>query len=280
MQERTTDLDPALPATPSVASAWQRRLLVAESALLLGPVAAVALLAFAFALLSALRLTPAGALVLANGVVALLALFATMRGVAAYRLRGDDGLRALSRRTLSAMVAGVMLVGLGALAACVEVGMPTLDSGVLPANLLGLPAVVPCVHLLWLRANALRGEAVKTRRLWAAPAMFALALAALQWLTTGPLAFDRARWDALADVAHDPWFRRQRMADALLADEALVGRTRAEIVALLGEPDYDGEGMTYALGRARGIDGFGDDLLRLSFDADGRVAQAHVGDDD
>jgi hypothetical protein len=72
------------------------------------------------------------------------------------------------------------------------------------------------------------------------------------WATTTDGPFDPAAW-----AASDYWSgNRNPMADELLRSRALIGRQRAEVVGLLGEPpetsyfsDWD---MVYRLGPERG----------------------------
>jgi hypothetical protein len=267
--------------------ATHRHLVVAESWLLLAPTTLLTVAASAFALLFALRGTPSSALVAVNGVLAVLALVATWTASGAYRRHGDDGLLVLWPPVVLAMRAGVLLVGLGVLGVLVERVASPIDTGALGFNVLGALAIVPCVHLLWLRARAIRAQAAPpadgSGRTWPALVVLAVALLALQWLTTGPLPFDRARWDALVGDQEDPWHRRQRMADSLLLDGSLIGRTRAEVVARLGEPHSatsDDGALVYLLGDSREIAGFGSDELWLTLDSQKRVAEANVWNDD
>jgi len=55
-------------------------------------------------------------------------------------------------------------------------------------------------------------------------------------VTLSPLSFNRARWDAAYNQVLDGSHTRERMADALVASKQLVGMSRAEVFALLGEP--------------------------------------------
>src|SRR5262245_9005485 len=80
------------------------------------------------------------------------------------------------------------------------------------------------------------------------------AIAAIRYWKTRPLTFDRGVWNAEAIDIDD--FRRHRMADWLLKRKRLVGKSRAEIISMLGEPtvtsyfrEYD---LVYVLGNERG----------------------------
>lgn len=105
-------------------------------------------------------------------------------------------------------------------------------------------------------------------------AAFAIWLGYLYW-GTRPLAFERVVWDANADNWNDDHNRRHRMADWLIKKGRLSGLTRAEAVALLGEPpatnyfrDYD---LVYNLGSERGFVGIDSEWLLLTLDTQGRV---------
>ena len=75
-------------------------------------------------------------------------------------------------------------------------------------------------------------------------------------LTSGPIPFDRARWDAPSSDWQDT--TRHRMADGLIESRTLIGLSRTEIVKLLGEPsqspyfqpEWD---LEYVLGIERGF---------------------------
>lgn len=97
------------------------------------------------------------------------------------------------------------------------------------------------------------------------------------------LATDRGRpFDAVAwsDPARDRDDVRLGMADRLLADRALIGLTRAQVVAMLGEPaptgyfrDWD---LVYRLGMERSYISIDSEWLVLRLGPDGRVAQARL----
>lgn len=89
--------------------------------------------------------------------------------------------------------------------------------------------------------------------------------------------FDRAAWQANATAESGV---RQAMADRLLARRTLVGKTRAEIVDLLGEPpptEYFKEwDLVYRLGMERGFISIDSEWLVLRLGTDGRVAEARL----
>lgn len=93
-----------------------------------------------------------------------------------------------------------------------------------------------------------------------------------------PLPFDRATWRACEEDPLDPFHRRHRMADRLVAQGTLVGRTRLQVAAMLGEPpptgyftDWD---LVFLLGRERGPVSIDSEWLVLRFDERSRVAEA------
>ncbi len=95
-----------------------------------------------------------------------------------------------------------------------------------------------------------------------------LVIFSMTWYPKRP--FDRNAW--LADTEH-----RYEYADDLVDDQRLIGSTRAEVVALLGEPTLDQNGqLTYYLGFSpRHLIGIDPDWLAIEF-TDGRVSRAHI----
>jgi hypothetical protein len=91
--------------------------------------------------------------------------------------------------------------------------------------------------------------------------------------------FDAAAWRDEA-LARGPRAVRGCMVDDLLAAGRLVGRPRAAVVALLGEPrptgyfrDYD---LVYWLGPERGLFSIDSEWLVLRLDRAGRVREAKL----
>lgn len=91
--------------------------------------------------------------------------------------------------------------------------------------------------------------------------------------------FDRRVWDEDLKATQGA---RQKMADRLIARRVLQGMTRAEVVELLGEPDWPGYflpesgwSLAYRLGPDRGFLSFSFDAewLVVRLGADGRVAE-------
>ncbi len=90
-------------------------------------------------------------------------------------------------------------------------------------------------------------------------------------------AFDPAAW---RDKALIPQGIRLGMADRLLARGTLLGKTRAEVVAMLGEPpetEYFREWhLVYWLGPERGFFGIDSEWLVAQIGSDGRVAECRL----
>jgi len=99
--------------------------------------------------------------------------------------------------------------------------------------------------------------------------------------TTGYLPvslFDSARWKT-----PQTGYTRVRMVSMLLLTHDLKGMTRAEVIALLGEPppsdyfrDWD---FVYHLGHERGLFRVDSEWLVLRFGPDGRVSEFAVVSD-
>jgi hypothetical protein len=90
--------------------------------------------------------------------------------------------------------------------------------------------------------------------------------------------FEPAAWRAATAYPVDAEPLRLRMVDDLLERRLLDGRTRAEVVALLGAPpatgyfrDYD---LVYLLGPERSFLSIDSEWLGVRFGPDGRVAEA------
>jgi hypothetical protein len=118
------------------------------------------------------------------------------------------------------------------------------------------------------------------RKRWAILALAAVAIAAVAvWQLWYPgRAFDPAAWQ---DKALIPQGIRLGMADRLLARGTLLGKTRAEVVAMLGKPpdtEYFREwNLVYWLGPERG--GFfsiDSEWLVVRIGGDGRVAECRL----
>lgn len=93
----------------------------------------------------------------------------------------------------------------------------------------------------------------------------------------GPLPFDRSRWDVVTDWRDTT---RHRMADGLLESGSLIGKSRAEIVTLLGEPPptsyFDEFDLVYELGPERGFLGIDSEWLVMRMGATRTVSEARL----
>lgn len=124
------------------------------------------------------------------------------------------------------------------------------------------------------------GRMAGLRKRWIVVAMGVLAIVAgsVAWQMWFPgQAFDPAVWQDESEVQKGV---RLGMADWLIARRALLGRTRAEVVEILGEPpstgyftDWD---VVYWLGRERGLIRIDSEWLVLRLGEDGRVADNRI----
>src|SRR5262249_49413546 len=96
-----------------------------------------------------------------------------------------------------------------------------------------------------------------------------------------PLPFDKTRW--AADLKNWDDETRERMADGLIKQRTLIGKTRAEAVDMLGTPpwsnyfpEYD---LVYWLGAERGLVRIDSEWLVLKLGPDGRVSEATLAQD-
>ena len=103
--------------------------------------------------------------------------------------------------------------------------------------------------------------------------------AALYWHASRPLPFDPAVWLA-GELAKEDDPPRLRMADGLVETRALLGKSRAEVEAMLGSPtetskfrNYD---LVYWLGPERGLMRIDSEWLALRLDSGARVATAEI----
>lgn len=94
--------------------------------------------------------------------------------------------------------------------------------------------------------------------------------------------FDSKSWKDPAQFDQEP-FPRRTMADDLVGDRALQGKTRAEVIELLGEPtqteyfrDWD---VVYWLGPQRGFLAMDSEWLVIRLDESGRVREAKITTD-
>jgi hypothetical protein len=91
--------------------------------------------------------------------------------------------------------------------------------------------------------------------------------------------FDPARWKNAATPASV----RLRMADDLVENKKLMGLTRQEVVARLGEPPkteyFKNFDLVYYLGPERGFISIDSEWLVLKLGPDGRVVRATIAND-
>jgi hypothetical protein len=120
----------------------------------------------------------------------------------------------------------------------------------------------------------------KPRKRWFVVALGTLAVVAglMVWRVWFPgRAFDPVTWRDESDVQQGV---RLGMADRLIARRTLLGKTRAEVVELLGEPpptgyfaDWD---MVYWLGPERSFISIDSEWLVLRLAEDGRVVDNRI----
>jgi hypothetical protein len=129
-----------------------------------------------------------------------------------------------------------------------------------------------------LGARPSRGVAILRRPAFLWPAVI-VGLPLLVYLALhAPVPFVQMLWDAQVEALDV----RHRMADRLVEARSLQGKTRAEVIELLGKPDAlaDGNGdMIYVLGDERSFLGIDRELLAIRFDASGTVTAAKIRTD-
>jgi hypothetical protein len=120
-----------------------------------------------------------------------------------------------------------------------------------------------------------KGRAHWTRR---ACALGVSVVACYLVISCAPLPFIQSWWGEIP--WNDRWNRRQRMADWLIYSQSLIGSTRAQVVAKLGEPpstDYFRDwSMVYNLGPERGFMSIDSEWLVVRISEDGRVEEARI----
>ena len=92
--------------------------------------------------------------------------------------------------------------------------------------------------------------------------------------------FDAAAWRDGASASMSTDAPRLRMADRLLASGALVGKTRAEVVSMLGQPaetsKFEGYDLVYWLGAERAFISVDSAWLVIGFDRSGEARQVRI----
>lgn len=90
-------------------------------------------------------------------------------------------------------------------------------------------------------------------------------------------AFDRQAW---LDDDQGAQGARLKMADRMIARRTLLGRTQAEVVAMLGEPKANGYladwDLAYRLGPERGFISIDSEWLALRLDDQQRIIEARI----
>jgi hypothetical protein len=93
---------------------------------------------------------------------------------------------------------------------------------------------------------------------------------------------DSKIWKDPAQFDQEP-FPRRTMADTLVGDRALQGKTRAEVIELLGEPtetEYFGDwDVVYWLGPQRGFLAMDSEWLVIRLDESGHVSETKIKTD-
>lgn len=119
----------------------------------------------------------------------------------------------------------------------------------------------------------------RSRTLRLAFPVVAVAVALVVWQARAGTQFTRAGWQDTA-LAYGPPYIRQQMLDDLLDEHRLAGRSRADVVRLLGEPlrtgyfrDWD---LVYWLGPERGLMSVDSEWLVLRLDQEDRVMEYRV----
>ena len=130
-------------------------------------------------------------------------------------------------------------------------------------------------------------RAARNRWVWLIAILAALAACVLSLVayramsTPGPLPFNRADWDAaLADWQDTT---RHRMADTLLQSGQLIGKSRDDVIDLLGAPTPTGHfsdwDLIYILGAERGYISIDSEWLLIRLDSGGKVSEAALTTD-
>jgi hypothetical protein len=114
------------------------------------------------------------------------------------------------------------------------------------------------------------------RRWMAVVAVVALCLGWVVWVYRYPgRAFEPIAWK---DPNRAEQGVRLSMADRIVAWNSLGGKTREEVLDLLGQPASGGTGgeLTYYLGPERGFISIDSEWLSLKFGPDGRVVRSYI----
>jgi len=114
---------------------------------------------------------------------------------------------------------------------------------------------------------------------WALVATIAL-LACRYVVYSAPLPLVSSWWNATNFDWGDPLHKRARIADRLISTRALIGKSKADISRMLGDPpptDYFREwDMVYTLGAERGLFSIDSEWLVIQLDNSGAAADAAI----
>ncbi len=97
---------------------------------------------------------------------------------------------------------------------------------------------------------------------------------------SAPLPFVESWWNARNHEWNDPLHKRARIADRLISSDALIGKSKTEIVQMLGEPpppeyfrDWD---MVYNLGAERGYFSIDSEWLAIRLGNSGNATEVTI----
>jgi hypothetical protein len=120
-----------------------------------------------------------------------------------------------------------------------------------------------------------KGSNLHRKAAWVLCALF------VYWLVwRAPLPFVSSWWRSVGVDSSSTLHVRHRMADWLVLTHALLGKTNAEVVNLLGQPPlhdkFRGAGLVYVLGPERSFVAIDYEWLLLTFGKAGTVENAAI----
>jgi hypothetical protein len=126
--------------------------------------------------------------------------------------------------------------------------------------------------------DGIQADMSRTRRRMFIVTLAVIAVAALTWaLWPSGRSFDPVTWNDKTQVKAGV---RLAMADRIVARRMLSGKTRPEVIAMLGEPpktDYFSDwDLVYWLGNERGFISIDSEWLVVRFDAHKRVLEYRI----
>ncbi len=140
------------------------------------------------------------------------------------------------------------------------------------------------MHLFWC-LNIVRHSVTKSRIQKRSVAKWVFAVIVLLFVTryviySLPLPFVESWWNAKNYEWNDTLHKRARIADRLISSDVLIGKSRTEIVQILGEPpppeyfrDWD---MVYNLGAERGYFSIDSEWLAIRLGKSGHATEAII----